>query len=339
MSSSLPPTTDLLAATFTSLLKTPVLSQAEFDVQRQQNPEATKKAQILNLGHLYKHTYKWGPLGGDGGAVGGGAVGGAVGGASGGGGNQIQVFVKTLTGNTKEVFTTPNSTITELKQEIQKSLTWPVEQQRLIYNDQQLSNDKRVSDYGIANHATLHIVMMLPSGDNTLYYLDGSLLAPSYDYDFTNVNDGTTKFYRGAYVYTRPCGWQRKAMRVVGQYGDDVWLGGGGIRTDTTPGEWPVSYHSSASCSGKNIAQEGSLQSLGRQFPYNRGIYTTPLASIAARYAPTFEYRGQKYQVIFQNRVNPNTLQTLGQSGSDSEFWVSPKEEDVRPYNICLKRV
>lgn len=335
MTSSLPPTTDLLAAAFSSLLNTPVLSQAEFDTLRKQNPEATKNAQVLNLGHLYKHTYKWGPLGGGGGV----AVGGAVGGATGGGGNEIQVFVKTLTGNTKEVFTTPNSTITELKEEIKKSLAWPVEQQRLIYNDQQLSNDKRVSDYGIGNHATLHIVMMLPSGKDSLYYLDGSLLAPSFDYDFTGVDDGTKKFYRGTHVYTRPCGWQKKAMKVIGEYGDDVWLGGGGIHIDTTPGEWPVSYHSSAAPSGRNIAQDGCMQSLGRQFPYNRGIYTTPLASIAARYAPTFEYRGQNYQVIFQNRVNPNTLQTMGQSGSDNEFWASPKEEDVRPFNICLKRV
>ena len=330
---SLPATSDLLAAAFSSLLKTPVLSQAEFDNLKQQNSAAAKDGQALSLRHLYEHTYKWGSLGG--GATAAGAA------QAVGRGDQIQVFVKTLTGNTKEVFISTASTIKELKQEIEKTLKWPANQQRLIYADQQLENDKTVSNYSITNHATLHIVMMLHGGGDSLYYLDGSLLAPSFDYDFTGMDDGTTKYYRGQFVYTRPCGWQRKAMKVAGEYSDDVWLGGGGIRTDTTPGEWPVSYHSTASAAGGNIAQEGSQQSCGKSFTYARGIYTTPLATVAEKYAPTFEYQGHKYQVIFQNRVNPATLQQVSPSASGSvgQFWASPKEEDVRPYNICLRRV
>lgn len=330
MSSNIPTTNDLLAAAFSSLLKTPVISQAEFNSLKKQNPSATSDAMALNLQHLYKHTYKWAPLEGCSATL-----------MSVGGAGKIQVFVKTLTGQTKEVFTTPQSSIAELKNEIEKCLSWPVEQQRLIYGNQQLENDKTVSDYSIGNLATLHIVMMLPDGGNALYYLDGSLLAPNYDYDFTGVNDGDTKFYRGTYVYTRPCGWQRKAMKVVGQYSNDVWLGGGGIRTETTAGEWPVSYHSSASAAGGNIAQEGSKQCQDKSFTYSRGIFTTPLATVAARYAPTFDYKGQKYQVIFQNRVNPETLQRIESSGPQSvgEFWISQKEDDIRPYNICLKKV
>lgn len=328
MSSAPPTTNNILAAAFSSLLKTPVISQSEYDALKQQNPEAAFGAQVLSLRHLYEHTYKWGSLGG-----------GSKGAA--GNGDQIQIFVKTLTGNTKEVFISTGSMISVLKQEIQKQLKWPAEQQRLIFADQQLENDKKVSDYSIGNHATLHIVMMLHGGGDSLYYIDGSLLAPNYDYDFTNVNDGTTKYYRGQFIYTRPCGWQRKAMKVIGQYGDDVWLGGGGIRTDTTPGEWPVSYHSTALSPQGNIAEVGSLYSRGRTYSYDRGIFSTPLATVAARYAPTFEYCGQKYQVIFQNRVDPATLQQINSSAPDSigEFWASPKEEDVRPYNICLRKV
>lgn len=328
MSGEVPTTNDILAAAFSSLLKTHVISETEYDALKQQNAEAAIGAQALSLRHLYEHTYKWGSLGGEG---------------RGGGGNgdRIQVFVKTLTGNTKEVFISTGSTIAVLKQEIQKELKWPAEQQRLIFADQQLENDKKVSDYSIGNHATLHIVMMLHGGGNSLYYIDGSLLAPSYDYDFTNVDDGTTKYYRGQFIYTRPCGWQRKAMKVIGQYGDDVWLGGGGIRTTTTPGEWPVSYHSAGMSPQGNIAEVGSQYSRGKAFGYDRGIFSTPLATVAAKFAPTFEYRGQKYQVIFQNRVNPTTLQQVNPSAPDSvgEFWASPKEEDVRPYNICLRKL
>ena len=327
MSADVPTTNDLLAAAFSSMLKTRVISKSEYDDLKQRDPEAARDAQVLSLGHLYEHTYKWGQLGEGGGAVGGD-----------GGGDEIQVFVKTLTGNTKEVFISTGSTIDALKREIEKVLNWPAEQQRLIFEDQQLDNDKTVSDYSIGNHATLHIVMMLKSGGNSLYYLDNTLLAPSFDYDFTNVTDGSTTFYRGQFVYTRPCGWQRKAMKVIGQYGDDRWLGGGGIRTDTTPGEWPVSYHSPAVSPEGNIAEVGSRLSRGKTFSYDRGIFSTPLATVAAKFAPTFEYRGQKYQVIFQNRINPDTLQQVNPGDGDL-YWASPKEEDVRPYNICLKKV
>jgi hypothetical protein len=327
MSGDLPATNDLLAAAFSSLLKTPVISQSEYDALKQEDPEAAIGAQALNLRHLYEHTYKWGSLGGAG--------------VGAGDGDRIQVFVKTLTGNTKEVFIATSSTIFALKREIEKELQWPAEQQRLIFADQQLENDKTVADYSIGHHATLHIVMMLRGGGNSLYYIDGSLLAPNFDYDFTNKDDGTTKYYRGQFTYTRPCGWQRKAMKVIGQYGDDVWLGGGGIRTATTPGEWPVSYHSAAVSAHGNIAEVGSQLSHGETFNYDRGIFTTPLATVAAQYAPTFEYRGQKYRVLFQNRINPATLQQVNPSAPDSvgEFWASPKEEDVRPYNICLRKV
>ena len=322
MSVDVPTTEDLLAAAFSSMLKVRVISQSEHNTLKKRDPEAAKDAQALNLGHLYKHTYKWGSLGA-----------GVVEEDS----DTIQVFIKTLTGNTKEVFISPDSTISMLKQEIEKELKWPVAQQRLIFADQQLENSKKVSDYSIGNHATLHIVFMLQSGDNSLYYVDNSLLAPSYDYDFSDVNDGSTKFYRGQFIYTRPCGWQRKALKVIGQYGDDRWLGGGGIRTNTTPGEWPVSYHSSALSEEGNIAEVGSKLSCGNTYAYSRGIFSTPLATVAARFAPTFKHRGQKYQVIFQNRINPATLQQVNQPAGDV-YWASPKEEDVRPYNICLKK-
>lgn len=325
MAGELPATNDLLAAAFSSLLKTRVISKSEYDTMKQQNSEAAIGAQALSLRHLYEHTYKWGSLGGE----------------ERSDGDRIQVFVKTLTGKTKEVFISTGSTIAVLKQEIEKELKWPSEQQRLIFADQQLENDKTVSDYSIGNHATLHIVLMLHGGGNSLYYIDNSLLAPSYDYDFTNVDDGTTKYHRGQFIYTRPCGWQRKAMKVIGEYGDDVWLGGGGIRTKTTPGEWPVSYHSAGVSPQGNIAEVGSQYSRGKTFGYDRGIFSTPLAAVAAKFAPTFEYHGHKYQVIFQNRINPATLQQVNPSAPDSvgEFWASPKEEDVRPYNICLRKV
>jgi hypothetical protein len=50
------------------------------------------------------------------------------------------------------------------------------------------------------------------------------------------------------------------------------------------------------------------------------------------QFANRFEFNGVKYLVLFQNRVNPNTLVKVG------DYWISPKAEDVRTYGICIKR-
>lgn len=206
-----------------------------------------------------------------------------------------------------------------------------------MYAQQQLETTRDIGEYSIVNHATIHILMLLPDGGQPFYYMDDSLLHPSYDYDFRQVNDGDKKFYRGGYLYTRPCGWDRKALKVLGRYGSNAWLGAGGVRTESSEGEWPVSYHGTARGAGGNIAQVGFSHSRGKTFPFQRGIFTTPSSDVAARFSPTFEYRGERYQVIFQNRVNPANLQMLRARGE--EYWVSPRQEDVRPYSICLRKV
>jgi hypothetical protein len=39
------------------------------------------------------------------------------------------------------------------------------------------------------------------------------------------MDDTGTNFTHGAEPYKRPCGWYRKAIRVLGVYEDTVWLG------------------------------------------------------------------------------------------------------------------
>ena len=42
---------------------------------------------------------------------------------------------------------------------------------------------------------------------------------------------------------------------------------------------------------------------------------------------------------MFQNRVNPNNLARLSkQETGVGEYWISPNEEDLRPYDICIKK-
>ena len=52
-----------------------------------------------------------------------------------------------------------------------------------------------LADYNIQRESTLHMVLRLRGGGMPTFYVDGSLLDPKFDYDFTRrVGDGK-KYY------------------------------------------------------------------------------------------------------------------------------------------------
>ena len=102
-------------------------------------------------------------------------------------------------------------------------------------------------------------------------------------------------------------------------------------------GEWADSYHGTAVGASGSIAQEGYNISKGKRFVYGRGIYTTPSVEVAAMYAQTFTHAGQKFRLVFQNRVSDKELKIV--QSPHGEYWVQPQDELVRPYGICIRRV
>ncbi|CAI8019175.1 Ubiquitin-like protein [Geodia barretti] len=251
----LPPTTSLVAAAFGSLVSTPVYTSQEYQALVARDEDAAESAQKLDVALMYEHTLVWGQLGDKRKSSG----------ARGDDGT-VTLIAKTLSGNTQEVTVPRGTSCADLKKEVESKTAVPVQRQRLVYAQQHLETTRDLGDYSIVNHATLHILMLLPDGNQPFYYMDDSLLDRNYDYDFRKVVDGSKKFYRGGYLYTRPCGWDRKALKVLGRYGDNGWLGAGGLRTESSKGEWPVSYHATAKGRNGNIAQEGLLASRGKTF-------------------------------------------------------------------------
>ncbi|KAK2842722.1 hypothetical protein Q5P01_012922 [Channa striata] len=173
---------------------------------------------------------------------------------------------------------------------------------------------------------------------------------PKYNYDFTNIKD-TKTFYRGGEKYERPCGWQRYALKVLDKYEDgNTWLGTGYRRTDSEPGEWPVSYHGTSKPGAESII--GGHYKPGPCAMFGRGIYSTPLMSVASEYAFqkkfTSKKTGKTYEVILQNRINPK----YREKHNNDKYWLipipagtSPSQEQVmvdrsiRPYSLLLKEV
>lgn len=173
--------------------------------------------------------------------------------------------------------------------------------------------------------------------------INSQLFDSKYDRDFTKLTDSSQPLSRGGRSYNRPWGWKRYAFSVLGKFGDDDWIGANQPRKNecaSVEGEWPVSYHGTSYHNGLSIAKEGyQLSKCVRQF-FGRGIYTTPDIGVAALYAQDFEYKGEVFQIVLQNRVNPNSLNVIEKCVTGiGEYWISAVEEDLRPYGMCVRRM
>ena len=170
-----------------------------------------------------------------------------------------------------------------------------------------------------------------------LYYIPDSAYDPNYDYDFTNYKGDDTRCVRGSYPYTRPAGWNRKAISVIKKYEDDVWLGEGGWRDESSPGEWPVSYHGTKIKNVPSIVEGGYDTSKCVREAYGPGIYSTPDIKVAESYAEKFTYNGETLQCILQNRVN--LKETKEYKTPRGIYFVTPDVNYIRPYGVCLKKI
>ena len=241
--------------------------------------------------------------------------------------------------NLLKYITTPNRDAEEIMKDVACAVHLQTDGFQLPYRTSSLTNKVFLvtnNNQGQCGYFSCLIDLSSLVGIGIDHYLTlGRLsLDPQYDRDFTDIVDRGERLTRGSLEYHRPYGWKRYAIKVVGKYEDEVWLG-----SNNSPNEWPVSYHGTGHDAATSIAQSGYNLTKHKRFTYGYGIYTTPEISMAILYARSFIYNGQEYLVVLQNRVNPrNVKKTFKDENGVGEFWLSPTEADIRPYAICIKK-
>lgn len=230
-----------------------------------------------------------------------------------------------------------STTVEHIKAMIHTKTGVPKELQRLIFDGKQLEDSRTVAEYKIQNESTLHLVQRRPMAgagseasrrDSTPAPLemDPNELDPKFDIVYPAVDDGKV-YRRGNEPYRLPYGWRRMAMKILGLYDDDKWLG---YDTDS----WPVAFFSPGkNAEGRRMSEAGYAEA-DAKLPFNKGIYLSPHAEVAAPYAIKCVIDDVEYQMLFQCRVNPRYLQKL----NAGRYFVLPRDSDVRPYGFLLKK-
>lgn len=76
----------------------------------------------------------------------------------------FQLFVKSISGQTRTVEVQGTDTIRSIKQKISEKEGISAEQQRLIFAGKNLEDDKQIQDYNLGKDSTIHLVLRVQGG-------------------------------------------------------------------------------------------------------------------------------------------------------------------------------
>ena len=76
----------------------------------------------------------------------------------------FQIFVKSISGQTRTVEVQGSDTVRSIKQKISEKEGISADQQRLIFAGKNLEDDKQIQDYNLGKDSTIHLVLRVQGG-------------------------------------------------------------------------------------------------------------------------------------------------------------------------------
>ena len=252
--------------------------------------------------------------------------------------NQFLVFVKTLSGRIFEIAVYANDCVENLKRNIKDKVGVTVTEQRLVFAGKQLEDGRTLNYYNIQEECTIHLVLRL-TGGRCYSFLPEKIFDPRYDFVYPDIGQDLRSFSRGNRSFTRPYGWYKKALKVLGVFENNEWLGvSRNDQTNSADKEWPVSYHGTHKEITESITEEGYVLRKGKRFAFGLGIYSSPDPEVAESYASPFSYKGASYKLVFMNRVNMEYTKEV-KLRNGHIYFVTSDDRQIRPYAILFKKL
>ncbi|CAG8456786.1 3827_t:CDS:1 [Acaulospora morrowiae] len=255
-----------------------------------------------------------------------------------------EVIVHTLT-NQELLITEINtrSTVYELKRKIRDAKGVALRLQQLIFNGRKLLNDECLGSYDIKAGSIIYLEIHSQDDFETIKFINA---------DFTNFERHiyfNKEFRSNGLTVMRDkvnkelCGWRKISLELPHAQNDsdiiDNLNEGQEVEIHDSKGKrkWKISYHGTENFHHHSIADDGYLASRKYRFNFDQGIYTTPDIKVASSYAKIFTHNGAKFQILFQNLVDSETL--VESKIHNNKYWISPSENDVTLYGILIRKV
>ena len=248
----------------------------------------------------------------------------------------MDIFVHTIEGKHLTIAVDPADTIAQLKQKVMEIEGIHVNKQKMTCGGKLLQNDVSLSNL-CGGGGGRHIIILM-SKEFVYYKINKDLFDPQYNYEYPTKGNSGDDYKRGGKKFQRPYGCEKYALKVIGKFTDDVWLGTSGCtnRQYDVSGEWPVSYHGTKVFHAESIIKEGLKP--GTVNAYGVGVYSSPSPDVVFvdRYAERFSYNDVYYRLAFMNRANMDGTKVV--ETPQGTYYVTKDGSNIRPYAILIKK-